>query len=280
METAAVLPKLTKLADMLRRRPPALTDIAALTNHTGDYVWFTQVVGHLFPAEADSILAGTTLTDKIENFTTLFAERHFPIYQGFYDAYYMDWEDSPFSLMRIGIPYELMGLGFDGLHSLWDVLKPGIALQAVIAGTPPNWSPDPDGLRVAWLDSAADHVPVEILRRIPEGGIPIDTLSRCLKGTRFEAVVYTAQWVWADTGNFFLDFSDEDGVEFYDPWEEDVIEQVSHQWRLARGMLDPIHDLADWLDRDLRSRFSEMVDFIVEKLSEDAPDEEQEVSDG
>ena len=44
----------------------------------------------------------------------------------------------------------------------------------------------PDGIRVAWLESAAERIPQETLERIPQGGIPLDDLTDALRETGFE----------------------------------------------------------------------------------------------
>ena len=69
----------------------------------------------------------------------------------------------------------------------------------------------PDGLRVAWLESAAERIPQETLERIPQGGIPLDDLTEAVKETKFEGAAQACSWVMAETGNFFLDACYEDG---------------------------------------------------------------------
>ena len=78
---------------------------------------------------------------------------------------------------------------------------------------------------MAWLESAAERIPQETLERIPQGGIPLDDLTEALKGTRFEGAAQAASWVFAETGNFFLDHTYEDGNYdgFADPWDDDII---------------------------------------------------------
>ena len=70
-------------------------------------------------------------------------------------------------------------------------------------------------MRVAWLESAAAYIPQETLLKIPssvEGGIPQDDLTKAGKGTRFEGASQAAAWVWAETGNLFLDCNYDDGM--------------------------------------------------------------------
>ena len=110
--------------------------------------------------------------------------------------------------------------------------------------------------------------------RIPKGGIPLDALTGALEGSRFEGAAQACSWVWAETGNFFLDYSYDDGMYegFADPWEEEVIEEGTEEWRKASAVMDSVNRLTDWLEEDLPGRFAEMLDFVLGRL----PNHEQE----
>ena len=170
-----------------------------------------------------------------------------------------------------------MGFGYDGLHEMWDGYREGLSALALLAKPPDSIYEGPDGLRVAWLESAAERIPQETLLRIPQGGIPLDDLTEALKRTWFEGAALAASWVFAETGNFFLDACYEDGMYdgFADPWEEEVIEAGTEEWREASALIDSVTRLADWLEEDLPVRFAEMLDFVLERL----PKQEKEVSD-
>ena len=93
-------------------------------------------------------------------------------------------------------------------------------------------------------------------------------LSNAVKGTRFEGVAQAASWVWAGTGNFFLDCNYDDGAYdgFSDPWDDEVIAEATEEWRRARAVIDSVYQLADWLEEDLSAQFAEMLDFILGRL--------------
>ena len=186
-------------------------------------------------------------------------------------------DEPPWTWLRRGIPFELVGFGYDGLHEMWDGYREGLSAMALLAKPADSIYEGPDGLRVAWLESAAERIPQETLLRIPQGGIPLDDLAEALKGTRFEGAALAASWVFAETGNFFLDACYEDGSYdgFSDPWEEEVIEAGTEEWREARALIDSVTRLADWLEDDLPGRFAEMLGVVLARL----PNQEQEVSD-
>ena len=165
-----------------------------------------------------------------------------------------------------GSPGEL-GLKAAGSPNYFGVINIGDAL-ALLVKPPDSYYEEPDGLRVAWLESAAERIPQETLLRIPQGGIPLDALTGALEGTGFEAAAQAGAWVFAETGNFFLDHTYEDGNYdgFADPWEDDIIREGTEEWRKASALMDSVMQLADWLEEDLPGRFAEMLDFILGRL--------------
>ena len=276
MATAAPA-QLSGLAGLLLRRPPSLRELVTLVGYADDYAWFAGLVRRLFPQEAEAVLSAPDIRTRVERFGQLFEQRHFPLYAPFFDFYFEDGDEPPWTWLRRGIPFELMGFGYDGLHEMWDGYREGLSALVLLAKPPDSSYEEPDGMRVAWLESAAARIPQETLERIPQGGIPLDDLTKALKGTRFEGAALAASWVFAETGNFFLDASYDDGSYdgFADPWEDEIIEAGTEEWRKATALMDAVAQLADWLEEDLPGRFAEMLVFVLAQL----PKQEQEVND-
>ena len=53
---------------------------------------------------------------------------------------------------------------------------------------------------------------------------------------------------------------------FADPWEDDIIEEGTKEWRKATALMDSVGKLTGWLEEDLPSRFAEMLDFNLGRL--------------
>ena len=274
---AAAPPLLSGLAGLLLRRPPSLRGLVTLVGYADDYAWFAGLVRRLFPEEAEAVLAAPDVRERVERFARLFAERHFPLYATFVEFFIDEGDEPPWTWLRRGIPFELMGFGYDGLHEMWNGYRDGISALALLVKTPETYYDGPDGLRVAWLESAATRIPRETLQRLPQDGIPLEALTGAVKGTRFEGSAQTAAWIRAETGNFFLDHTYDDGMYdgFCDPWEDEIIAEGTEQWRSASALMDSVCGLAEWLEDDLPGRFAEMLDFILPRV----PDQEQEEND-
>ena len=258
------------LAEMLLRRPPSLRELVTLIGYADDYAWFAGLVRRLFPNEAEAALAAPDIRQRVERFANLFGERHFPLYAPIIEFWTEAEDEPPWSWLRRGIPFDLMGFGYDGLHEMWNGYREGLSAMALLVKPPDAYYDGPDGLRVAWLESAAERIPQETLQRVPEGGIALEDLTEALKGTRFEGAAQACSWLLAETGNFFLDHCFDDGSYdgFCDPWEDDIIAEGTEEWRKANALMDSVCKLGDWLEEDLPVRFAEMLEFVLERLPE------------
>ena len=269
MATAAP-PVLSHLAGLLLRRPPSLQELVVRLGYAEDYAWFAGLVRRLFPQEAEAALSIPDAGGRLERFARLFEERHFPLYAPFIEFYVDEGEEPPFTWLRRGIPFQLMGIGYDGLHEMWDGYREGLSALALLAEAPGYYWDEPDGLRTAWLEAAALRIPQGTLERLPRDGISLEALNEALQETEYEGAAQAAAWVRAETGNFFLDHCYEDGDYdgFSDPWEEDIIADGTEEWRKASALTDSVIRLADWLEEDLPGRFAELLDFILPRLPE------------
>ena len=267
MEVAAPA-SLSGLAEILLRRPPSLRELITLIGYADDYAWFAGLVRRLFPDEAETVLAGPDIRRRVERFANLFGERHFPLYAPYFEFALDDGEEPPWTWLRRGVPFQLMGFGYEGLHEMWNGYREGFSSLALLVRPTDVYYDGPDGLRTAWLESAAEHIPKETLLRIPEGGIPPEDLTEALRGTRFEGAAQACSWVLAETGNFFLDHCYDDGSYdgFSDPWEDEIIKEGTEEWRKASVLMDSVSRLTDWLEDDLPGRFAEMLGFVLERI--------------
>ena len=119
------------------------------------------------------MLAAPDVRQRVERFAQIFGERHFPLYAPFFDYYMEDGDEPPWTWLRRGIPFDLMGFGYDGLHEMWDGYRDGLSALVLLAKPPDSFYEEPDGLRVAWLESAAARIPQQtLLRGSPKEAYP------------------------------------------------------------------------------------------------------------
>ena len=272
---------LSGLAERLLRRPPSLRELVTIVGYADDYAWFAGLVRRLFPNEGETALSALDVRARVERFANLFGEKHFPLYMPVIEFWTEADEEPPWSWLRRGIPFDLMGFGYDGPHELWNGYRDGISALLLLARPPDSFYGESDEIRVAWVESAAERIPQQTLERIPQGGIPVEALTEAVTETRFEGAAKAAAWVFAETGNFFLDHSYEDGSYdgFADPWDDDIIADGTEEWRKASALMDSVFTLADWLEEDLPGRFAEMLDTVLPRLPEQEQGKEDDDHD-
>ena len=148
---AAAPALLSGLSQMLLRRPPSLRELVTIVGYADDYAWFTGLVRRLFPDEAEAALSAPDVRTRVERFANLFAEKHFPLYMPVIE-YWMEWEgeEPPWSWLRRGIPFDLMGFGYEGLHEMWNGYRDGISALLLLVEAPDSFyggvRRDTDGL--------------------------------------------------------------------------------------------------------------------------------------
>ena len=278
-------PLLSGLARLLFRAPPRLTGLMEFLRHTDDYNWFTDLVNRLLPNQVEQILADPNIPGQVLAFASGFEEKYFPLASGYIEYLTESEEEPPWTALRRGIPFDLFGLGYETLHELWYVSREGLAAMALFS-TPSDleegyWQQQVEGLRVSWMETAADHMPISVIHKIPAGGVPTGHLVRAVKGTRFEALGQAAQWVWGESNNLFLDYSFEDGAlenGYADPWTDEVLAEGHGQWTPAHQLMDSVDEMCTWLEQDLGANFEEMIEFVLpllDNVTEETEDDER-----
>ena len=190
--------------------------------------WFEKLVQRTLPEQASEILGIRDEWDRVKRFVAVFSSTHFPLDDNYLEMV-IQWhfqenpsefehgEYGPYAILRQGVPFELTGCTWEAMHELWDGDRVGTAAITLLARMPGIvknnhlWTYQEEsleeylGMRTSWLESAASHIREETLKRIPEHGIPMELLKEAVRETPLEAVFLEAEWVYNDTGNFFLD---------------------------------------------------------------------------
>ncbi len=247
--------------------PPSVAHAAGLLSQTRDYDWFRDTVLDLLAEDAEEILRGRGHAEKIEAFARAFESRYFPLCDGVIDQMTDNTEpddtDSVYSILKMGIPCEPLGIDDETCHEMWTSHTHGISAIALLV----QMDGDP-GIRIPWLEDAEEHIPRETLMRIPEGGIPRDQIEDALNGTHLEGVKQAFAWLFSDSGNPFVDSSHNAYYENPNlPWDRDTVEELKTGWDDAQPITRAMYAVSDWLERDLPARFSEMLDLILKRAA-------------
>ena len=237
---------------------PSLGALIQFFSSTEEYLDFVRIVRELLPERETEILSEALPYEQIREFAEHFKTRYFPLE----DSILWDMEDCSYrDFLRI-IPVSVYGMTYEEYHDIPQDVRPGMLLLTYLFDNP--YEEEDDGARVALAEMCAEHVPVEILQAVPEGGLHYPDDEHIFKGTRFEAVWSWGKYLNNDTGNFFLD-TDYDylysGYGAID-WEKDTIDELTRQWLQHEQLTQEHVRIAEWLEKDPAKHFQELVDFI------------------
>ena len=268
--------QLSGLANLLLRRPPSLRELVTLVGYADDYAWFVGLVRRLFPQEAEAALAAPDVRGRVERFANLFGERHFPLYAPFIEFWTEEeGEQPPWSWLRQGIPFDLMGFGYDGLHEMWDGYREGLSAMTLLVKPADAYYDGPrrdtGGLagvgrrthpaRDIGEDPPGRHTPGRPHRRAEGDPFRGGGASLLLGHGRDRQLLPRPHLRGRQSY---------DG--FSDPWDDDIIQEGTEEWRKASALMDSVGKLTDWLEEDIPGRFAEMLAFVLGRL----PNQDQE----
>jgi hypothetical protein len=234
----------------LRRAPVMPTSVAALLDGHAAQLEFRRIVEEIFPDTANEILAARRAGERREHtrvatFLDRVGAELFPVY-----------EVEEYDQVIGGVPFIRNGWSYERHHDL-DLHAGELLLSTLCA---PAYD---DGVRLALLDAAEQHVPRGQLAAIPEGGLSPTDLHARLDGTPYAAAAVFADWQWGQTETVFLDADDEIDVDV--EWTRENVDVLAEQWRRAEEILDRITALTAWLEADLPTRFARLVDAVLER---------------
>ena len=240
----------TALGQALRRSPVLPTSVAGLLDGHAAQLEFRRIVEVIFPEAANAILAAHHPGERREpTRVAAFLDRVgatlFPVY-----------ELEEYEQVVSGVPLVRNGWSYERHHDL--DLRPGELLLSVLCA--PAYD---DGTRLALLDAAEQHVPRALLVAIPEDGFTPADLHARLDGTPYAAAAELADWQWSQTETIFLDADDDVDVDV--EWTRENVAVLAEQWQHAEEILDRITALTTWLESDLPTRFTRLVDVVLER---------------
>ena len=240
--------------------PPSLSAMISKFGDVEEYQEFVMLIRDYLPEYEAEILRQPSQGAQIQNFATRFRDRYFPL------AYHVEYMvcdmDFQYSDLTRGIPVEPRGWTYDEYDMLSTDARPGLQLMAHLLESPYDIG---DGVSLA--EACSEHVPIEMLNQVPEGGIKYDLIGELFKDSPYKPIAMLADWWFQNTGNFFLDTDYE--MMFYNmgepPWDMETVETLTRQWQQADEYQEEVENFLEWLEGDIQVRFQEILDFIAGK---------------
>lgn len=245
---------LKRLAILLSRgAPPSLSDLAQWMNQGEGAREFLSLVRQFLPEHERAILAEDGVMLRIAAFARFFETKYFPLPDSYKDGWTEEYEQLVYQ-----VPIIPLGLDFDDYHNTPDSWKLGYQLMFVLVDDPmADWSDG--GGRIALVDECAKSVPLTLLKRLGDG-FELNVLETVLKNTKYHGAMVAAQWIHNATDNAFMDLVHE--MDYQAPWETDVVEFATREWREADKLQAKMDKMVDWLESDPVKHFRELVTFI------------------
>ena len=249
------------LSALIRRmrslNPPSLSILIAQIGEIEDYHDFVKLVKEFLPEREKDILHELTPAAQMAAFASYFEDRYFPLE----DNFKLGEGESYYDITRF-IPVIVRGLSYDDYDEITSDWRHGYQLMTYLLESPF----DEANTRTSLSEACQEHVPIQVLQRVPEGGIPLDAAHRILDDTPYKALALWADVMHANTGNFFLDTNYEllwNGAAA--EWDRETVETLTRQWQEADRIQQEIQDLAEFLEGDPATRFEEILNFILER---------------
>ncbi|GAI32901.1 unnamed protein product, partial [marine sediment metagenome] len=230
------------LREKLRNaRPPSISILLGVFRNVETYNDFVNLVREYLPEREKEILEKPTPHEQMACFASHFEDRYLPLHPSFKDGYC---EDDYYELLR-EIPIIVMGFSWEDYHEL-DSARLGAQLMSYLFESPIQGYDE--GERVALVDGFAPEYQREA-QRVPTNGITLDTAKRILKGKKWLGLRNWAQYIYQDTGNWFLDTDQEmrySGMQ--NDWDKETVEAMSKEWLQAITFYDKMMEFAGWLE--------------------------------
>jgi hypothetical protein len=254
-------PLLILAGKLLSAGPPSLSVLIARFQDSESYGDFISLIREFLPEWEREILHEPAPARQMAVFASHFEDRHFPL-----DSNIMDGWETEYSDLTRHIPVIPRGFSYDDFSELSSSGRAGIELMTYLLENP--YRDDDD--RVALAEACKEHLPAELLKRVPSGGFPLQGLHRLLNKTKYEALALWGDEITLDTGNFFLDLDSETLYTGYAEnieWSQENVKNLTTEWQKADRIDEEIYNLCEWLEQDPPARFEELLNFLLERTT-------------
>jgi hypothetical protein len=234
--------------------------LIGLLHDNRDYADFVQLVKEFLPEKEEEILGQSGPDQQIASFASYFEDRYFPL-----PHFFKFGEAEEYSDLTDHVPLIALGFGYQDYDDLVQNGNTGAMLMTYFFR-----QPDGDqGARVALGEGCQEHVPVELLQRIPESGFTPEEMHRLLDGTPYSALAAWGDLINLNSGNELLDTDEEMMSNSVMPeWYRENVEHFTHQWAEAQEIQQGPFAMAEKFEKKPAAYFQEVMDFIARRQEE------------
>lgn len=254
---------LFQLAGELKSRGvPSISVLTAQIAGVEEFLDFRKLIVEFLPDFEQEILNETTPGAQIAIFCSHFEDLYFPLEEYFKDGAAEDYGD-----LTRRIPLVVYGVGWEEYEEIASQAREGIQLMTYLLENPHE---EYGGTNVSLAEACLEHVPRDLLERVPEGGLSDQEARALLNGTPYEGLALWADRIMGGGDNFFINTDWEMFAQGVGPeWSIEEVEACTRDWHEFTEITDRMFRFVDWLEADLAGRFEELLNFILEKKSDE-----------
>jgi len=222
------------------------------------------IVREFLPEHENEILAQSSPQEQAEVFARRFEDRYFPLEECYFEVI------EEYSDFTHQIPVPIGGISYEEYEDLPSQdYRAGLQLMAYLLES----LLEGDGLRVALAEACVEHVPRELLERVPQEGLKLEEVRRLVSDTPYVGLMHWANILNHDTGTYFFDVDYEEVGYYSIEWDRETVEDLTRQWARSELIQQELYRFCDWLEEDLPAHFGELLDFIERRRIESSAGE-------
>jgi len=253
-------PILTLADKLISRGLPSISTLLAQLDNAEDFAAFLNLIDEFLPERRQDILSETSPSAQIACFCGYFEDRYFPL-----DDYVRYGDAGEYEELTYRIPLTVQGISYDDYHEISSEYRPGIQLIAYLIRNPYE---DLEGASVSLAEACREHVSQELIERAAAIQLEPEEAHKLLNDTPYEQLAHWTDRLHCSTNNFFLDTDYEMLMQDVPCWNREDVEELTRQWHQAQDTENRLTEFVEWLEVDLRGRFEEVVNFILERRAD------------
>jgi hypothetical protein len=197
--------------------------------------------------------------DAAKEFIKAFSKRYFPLRQSDrQDQYYYH---ANLNHMTLHIPLDWHGMKEWDYEPIRGISHAQLLAESICVCPFEGQRNDRIAVLTQFTKVMGEEAAEPLIKLLPSRGCPIEDVEQALKDSPYPGLLPWCQWVFARTGNRWLDTS-HGGVE----WSRETVDQLTQQWPRYLEMDRKMKDFDKWLNVNLPWRSAEVITYVANKV--------------